>query len=139
AAAQAQGVADLPKPAREAEWLEHNRRVAEDAFEATQADPKELARVKLAVARDGFELLMRAYWSGRGAIGQLDISAWSGRVLRAEQTTALTPNVRLADLEGHWLWAVLVERHAQAVYESGKVPFGEVLAAKLNRIDAEIA
>src|SRR5262245_26748759 len=105
----------------ETEWLAESRRLAEDTFEATQADPKGLAREKVAVAKGGFNLALDAYRYGRMHIWHAGFSEWSERMLKAEQAAGARAEALLAALERRWLWAILGEQQVAEDSRTGRV------------------
>ncbi len=138
AASRAQLPGSSPHPGDEGQWLEESRRVARDAFEARRADPKELARAKLAAAREAFRFLEGGFRFSR-ALPAAYIADWSERLLKARLAVAPTAADRLAAFEHHWLWAVRVEEAAEADHRTGRVGTLELLSARVDRLDAEIA
>jgi hypothetical protein len=119
----------------ETEWLAESRRLAEDAFEATQADPKELARTLRDVAKEAFHIeaeLLRF-------MIRSEVAGWSDRLVKAEQSGGATAEEMLAALERRWLWTVLAEQQVAAALQSGRFGPEQALRARVNRLDAEIA
>jgi hypothetical protein len=139
ASARAQAPHDIPGPQDTAGWLERNRQLAKDAFAATRSDPKELVRTRAAVAGEAFRMRVDTYLAGRGQGTVAFVTECSRLLLTAELDEAETPAKRLAALERHWLWTVRAEEQVERAYQSGKMSPGQVLAARLERLTAELA
>jgi hypothetical protein len=103
---------------------------------AEQADPRDLARQMLAVAREAYRSRWHEFLAGRDSLDA--VAAEARRVLDAELAVGEKPADRAAAWERYWTWAKVVETVNEARYQAGRVPVRDLMEARTLRLDAEV-
>jgi hypothetical protein len=104
--------------------------------EALRADPGELARAKVAAARECLDARFKDFLAGRGTLDFL-LEA-QVLVFEAELAVSNTDAQRLAVYEQRWQQAWIAERINKLRYDSGRVAVQDYAQTVYNRLDAEI-
>jgi hypothetical protein len=115
---------------------EEEREMARDKREALLADPADLARQRLEVARAGYRARFEELLAGRGT---LDVLAESvARLLEAELAVHDKPEDQLSAYEAYWACTKDAELINDGRFAADRCPLADYLWTKYNRLDAEL-
>jgi hypothetical protein len=121
---------DLTTPAVESKLF------AKWKFEASAANPRELAKARLEAAREELDARFKEFLAGRGTHDFLEQVAQ--RALQAELEVAEPPAAVVAAHERHWIYTKEIENIDRARYEAGRIPIQDYAQGKYYRLDAEL-
>jgi hypothetical protein len=109
--------------------------LAEAKRAALRADPRELARQKVAALRAWDQGRWEEYVAGHGTL--FNLLEAGGRLADAEADLADNPEGRAAALETHWAQAWQIEVIDTARLAAGRVPLADYLESRYVRLGAE--
>jgi hypothetical protein len=115
---------------------QHLRELARAKREALRADPRDLARERLAAARGAYQPRWEEFLAGRGTLDILlrDSERW----LASELALSPNPSQRAAAWERQWTRLRLVEAINEGRYQKGRLPIADRMKSRCLRLDAEI-
>jgi len=117
-------------------WGADFKHLAKNLSATLSADPEQLARDKLAAAREAYR-----QFAGDLAAGKSDLDTvckWSRRLLEAELAVDDRPANQTAALARYWRRAFAIEDHLRGQYEAGRLSVSDYATIRYVRLDAEI-
>ncbi len=115
------------------------RELAQAMFEAARAEPKQIVRQRLETARKEAHVISERdphYADGKSILD--DGLGWSKRLLAAELAVCDSPAEKAAAYKRHWLVAWEHEHKAEERFDFGQHSYGRLMAARYDRLTAEI-
>jgi hypothetical protein len=113
------------------------KELAKAKYEAVHADPRQLARERLAAARGAYRERWEEFLAGRGTLDILLDN--SQRLLEAELAVSDRPGERVAALERNWERAAARWHITESRFRDGRVAISDYFELRYNLLGAEIA
>jgi hypothetical protein len=110
--------------------------LAQFAWEAVHADPRELARLKVEAARLVSWARQKEFLAGRGVL-DFTLEA-SLNLLEAERAASGSEAEQLMAFEKHWARTKMIEDFNQMRYERQRIPIQDHMQSKYERLRGEI-
>jgi hypothetical protein len=113
------------------------QRVARARLKVTRATPEQLARAKLRIARQAYEMEARQFEVGKKEVTVEVVGASSKRWLDSERAVHPGREEQVAALERHWLRAKQAEDIATAKFEAKVFDETQFSPVRYDRLEAE--
>jgi hypothetical protein len=129
----------LPEENIEPECYDVKER-AKEAFEASQATTRDLARSRRDAAQTQLRVRLEKYLAG-AQDATLDLLLEVAAFLAEAELAALenpTPEERLAPLAAYWLYALTAEEQVEGKYRNGRVSLADFMKTRHDLLHAEI-